>query len=245
MLDRRSAPMLSRQVLLSAIVAVSMACSDVAGAVERLGWEDLAPPMDQSGDPLQRLPQDLQVDFYDLMWARSLIADMKKAKKTHNSVRAVGRMAQGVTAELTATEAEARVNLVAAGIDIEALIAETEAYNETLEARNMTLVDELDGREVQIPGYVLPLEYAGTEITEFLLVPYVGACIHGPPPPPNQIVHVRIPDGFEDQGLFTPVWVVGRLSTGHSSQSLFFVDGVDEVAVGYSLDASDIEIYDE
>ena len=233
-----------RSFALSAILAVTVAFAGVAGASQRLGWEDLAPPFDGAGDPLYRLSDDIQADFYDLMWARSLLADMIRLKKTHSAVRAVGASAQYVKTELEATEAEARANLESAGVDIVALIAEAEAYDAQLEVYNATLVDALDGQDVEIPGYALPLEYSGTEISEFLLVPYVGACIHVPPPPANQIVYVRFPEGFESVGLFTPVLVAGRISAGRSSQSLSYIDGSADIAVGYSLDASAIEIYD-
>ena len=236
--------MFSRPFALSAVIAVLVAFAGVAGASERLGWKDLSPPFDGTADPLYRLADDVQADFYDLMWARSLIADMKTLKKTHSAIRAVGASAKNMKAELEATEAEARANLEAAGVDIAALIAEAEAYDEQLEVYNATLVDALDGRDVEIPGYALPLEYTGTEISEFLLVPYVGACIHVPPPPPNQIVYVRFAEGFESAGLFTPVLVAGRISAGRSSQSLSYMDGSADIAVGYSLDASAIEIYD-
>ena len=226
------------------IVALTMAFAGVAGASQRLGWEDLAPPFDGTTSPLYRLSDDIQADFYDLMWARGLLADMIKLKRTHSAVRAVGASARYVKTELEATEAEARANLEAAGVDIAALIAEAEAYDEQLAVHNATLVDALDGQDVEIPGYALPLEYTGTEISEFLLVPYVGACIHVPPPPANQIVYVRFEEGFESAGLFTPVVVAGRISTGRSSQSLSYVDGSADIAVGYSLDATAIEIYD-
>ena len=111
----------------------------------------------------------------------------------------MGASADYVKTELEATEAEARANLEAAGVDIAALIAEAEAYDAQLVVHNATLVDALDGQDVEIPGYALPLEYSGTEISEFLLVPYVGACIHVPPPPPNQIVYVRFADGIREQ----------------------------------------------
>ena len=210
---------------LALVLAISLA--GAAGAVERIGWQDLAPPIDASDDPLNGLSDDLRVDFLDVIWVRSL--------------EPTGAM----TEEFAAIGAEAEARLVAEGVDIEALIAEAVAYDKIVEARNATLVEGLDGREVQIPGYILPLEFDGTSITEFLLVPYVGACIHVPPPPPNQIVYVRVPDGFESEGLFVPVWVAGRITTGHSSQSLSYIDGVTDIAVGYTLDATDIEIYDD
>src|SRR5690606_18432104 len=51
---------------------------------------------------------------------------------------------------------------------------------------------KLNGVEVRIPGFMVPLEDTETRVTEFLLVPYFGACIHTPPPPPNQMVHVMM-----------------------------------------------------
>ncbi|MCW5966727.1 MAG: DUF3299 domain-containing protein, partial [Bryobacterales bacterium] len=53
----------------------------------------------------------------------------------------------------------------------------------------------LDKKLVRVPGFIVPLEDSATEATEFLLVPYQGACIHVPPPPPNQIVHVMMAKG--------------------------------------------------
>ena len=51
-----------------------------------------------------------------------------------------------------------------------------------------------------MPGYLLPLEFSGKLVSEFLLVPWVGACIHTPPPPPNQIVHVKTDKPIELAG---------------------------------------------
>ena len=49
----------------------------------------------------------------------------------------------------------------------------------------------LDGQNVAIAGFVVPLERTeDSALREFLLVPYFGACIHVPPPPQNQIIHV-------------------------------------------------------
>ncbi|MGB0423175.1 MAG: DUF4197 family protein, partial [Flavobacteriales bacterium] len=55
---------------------------------------------------------------------------------------------------------------------------------------------EFDGKLVRVPGYLVPLSYDGTGVTAALLVPYVGACIHVPPPPPNQLIYVTIEDAF-------------------------------------------------
>jgi uncharacterized protein len=73
-------------------------------------------------------------------------------------------------------------------------------------------VDDLDGLVVRMPGYILPLDYAQQGAArEFLLLPYHGACIHYPPPPPNQIVHLRSEEPVRFDALWEPVWVEGRM----------------------------------
>ncbi|MBT2302974.1 DUF3299 domain-containing protein [Variovorax paradoxus] len=71
---------------------------------------------------------------------------------------------------------------------------------------------EMNGVEVKIPGFIVPLEESKGEVTEFLLVPYFGACIHTPPPPANQILHVRPRQGAKFRAMDT-VWVTGKLQT--------------------------------
>lgn len=71
---------------------------------------------------------------------------------------------------------------------------------------------DLNGANVRLPGYVVPLEQTRGEVKEFLLVPYFGACIHSPPPPANQIVHVVL---AKPKPLRTmdAVWASGTLRT--------------------------------
>ncbi len=83
------------------------------------------------------------------------------------------------------------------------------------------VVAELDGRQVRLPGFVVPLELDASAITELLLVPYFGACIHVPPPPANQIVLVTTrPSRPYEGGLFDTVWVVGRMRVARFSGEL-------------------------
>lgn len=71
---------------------------------------------------------------------------------------------------------------------------------------------QLDGKVVSIPGFMVPLEDDLDQVTEFLLVPYAGACIHVPPPPPNQIVYVKMNSNSKVKVTFTdPIMVTGQL----------------------------------
>ncbi len=90
------------------------------------------------------------------------------------------------------------------------------------------VVADLDGLRVRIAGYAVPLDLEARRVTEFLLVPYVGACIHVPPPPANQIVHVVVPAGVEIPETFAPVAVTGRLAVQPAATRL--------AAVGYRID---------
>ena len=70
----------------------------------------------------------------------------------------------------------------------------------------------LNGKLVKIPGFIVPLEDYEEEGAEFLLVPYFGACVHTPPPPPNQMVYVRMQGGKKLKfGWWDPVWMEGTL----------------------------------
>ena len=95
--------------------------------------------------------------------------------------------------------------------------------------------DALDNAAVKLPGYVVPLEESKGELREFLLVPYFGACIHTPPPPANQIVHVVAAPPAKGFRAMDTVWVSGTLKTSRRGSSM----GTS----GYRLDASVVERY--
>ena len=99
------------------------------------------------------------------------------------------------------------------------------------------VVERLAGARVRIPGFVVPLETDGEQIREFLLVPYFGACVHVPPPPANQLIHVTpdkpVPAGWN----MLPVWVEGVMAVGR-------VDSEMGVA-GYQLRGIKVEEYEE
>lgn len=78
---------------------------------------------------------------------------------------------------------------------------------------NAPTVNALDGAAIRMAGYVVPLDEVDGALVEFLLVPYFGACIHSPPPPANQIVHVRMQHGISGFHAMDTVWVSGRMST--------------------------------
>lgn len=99
------------------------------------------------------------------------------------------------------------------------------------------VVPELDGQELRIAGYPVPLESNARGLyTSFFLVPYAGACIHVPPPPPNQIILVEYAPGVAIEDLYQPFWVRGTLMVDQTSNEL--------ADASYRFDADKVWIYD-
>ncbi len=107
-----------------------------------------------------------------------------------------------------------------------------------LQELGLKVLPELNGQLVRIPGYLVPLAAGDAgKATEFLLVPTVGACIHTPPPPANQMVYMKYAEGkaYSDKG-WEPFWVYGVLKA--SSQKTEYAEAL------YSIDVTRIEAYE-
>lgn len=94
---------------------------------------------------------------------------------------------------------------------------------------------DLDGQTVRIPGYITPVGFDDTRVTEFLLVPFLGACIHVPPPPANQIVYVTGAEDVSMDGMWEPIWVTGVLRANPVATVL--------ADVGYRIENPRVEPY--
>jgi hypothetical protein len=107
-----------------------------------------------------------------------------------------------------------------------------------VQAQNFNVNKSLEGATVRLPGFIVslePVKNEGTNLSEFLLVPYFGACIHVPPPPPNQIVYVHMtkPTGIES--IYDAYWITGKLHVQTKATRLG--------STAYELSAEKIEVY--
>lgn len=99
-------------------------------------------------------------------------------------------------------------------------------------------VPAMNGRDIRIGGYPVPLEAdARGNSTLFFLVPYPGACIHVPPPPPNQLILVRYPKGLKLADIYTPLWVTGKVQVEKISNDL--------ADAAYALNAQKVRVVQE
>ena len=116
-------------------------------------------------------------------------------------------------------------------------VAEGSAADAMVQIGTFNTVKELNGKTVRLPGYTVPFEYgAKAEVAEFLMVPYFGACIHAPPPPPNQTVFVSTDEPILLKDLAQAVWVEGILTTETQESEL--------ADAAYTLKLTHIEKYE-
>lgn len=119
--------------------------------------------------------------------------------------------------------------------ELQSLLPHDEAAMASRQPPSSGVRTDWNGRTVRLSGFIIPLDYNGTGVTAFMLVPYVGACIHVPPPPANQLVLVTTERPYESDGLFAPVTVKGMFGTASTSTQL--------AEVGYALSAYRISKY--
>ncbi len=216
-----------RKILAAVVIKTLTASSAVAEVARELTWDDLVPAATPIENPFTHLTRDQHDELIIIARAR---ADKR----------------QGFITEVDPDyedSIELTHKLKTEGIDVEALLIKAEEIGAEIERRNQATVGELEGQMIRMAGYALPLEFTEEGVKEFLLVPYIGACIHVPPPPPNQMVFVRLDQEFIAADLYTPVWITGRISVQAASRSLSYVDGQAQIATGYTLDGITVEPY--
>jgi len=108
-------------------------------------------------------------------------------------------------------------------------------YVKESQGENGLINIKLNGKRIKIAGYITPIAFDGENVTEFLFVPYRGACIHVPPPPANQIIYVKKAKGLKADEMWSPFWITGILDA--NSISTIVAD------VGYSIKEATVSPY--
>ena len=132
-------------------------------------------------------------------------------------------------------------DLIPPGVPYSEIIGEGEldevndTWNPIYDANGTKLNEALNRAYIKMPGFIIPLDIGAAGVTDFMLVPYVGACIHTPPPPANQLVMVSTTNPWPGDQLWDPVWVTGTMRTQLQSTNLG--------QTGYSISADEMEVY--
>ena len=116
-------------------------------------------------------------------------------------------------------------------------IVEGSAADAMIQIGTFNTVKELNETKVRIPGYTVPFEFgANAEVGEFLLVPYYGACLHAPPPPPNQTIFAMTDEPIKLRNLAQAVWIEGTIYTQTQESEL--------ADAAYTIQVDRVEIYE-
>ena len=102
---------------------------------------------------------------------------------------------------------------------------------------NAPINPQVLGQNVRLPGFMVPLEELPEGSKEFLLVPYFGACVHSPPPPANQIVHVVLDKPTKRIRLMDTLRVTGLMSATQTDSHMGMAS--------YRIDAKAVAPYRE
>lgn len=215
------------------VTSLAFALSPIAPALAQntITWEDLQSQSTDLYNPYDHLTTAQTYQLSDLYQLREWI-DATQPGPDSLERRELKRLENSLAAD---------------GIDADELLKEVEAAEAYWSAQSRTTNSDLVGGAIRIDGYVLPLGESqmqginqSRQMTEFLLVPYVGACIHVPAPPPNQMVYIQTAQAVENPGTFSPVRVEGELQAQDSSHKIFQIDGSRTVDVSYTMSLTSI-----
>lgn len=133
-------------------------------------------------------------------------------------------------------------DLLPVGVPYSEIIGEGEldevndTWNPIYDENATKLNESLDGSYIKMPGFIIPFDIGVKGVTEFMLVPYMGACIHMPPPPANQLVMVNAKTPWPSDDLWNPVWVIGMMRMQ--------LQTTDLGQTGYAIVADQMEVYE-
>jgi ABC-type nickel/cobalt efflux system permease component RcnA len=192
--------------------------------LQTVTWEDLQPSQNTTIErAYEQLPEAQLMEFAELVRRQD---DLKLHNRPEDKAEA-DRL---------------RDRLIRQGVDVDKLREQVDRARAHQWEQATQINPTIDDQLIKIMGYLLPIEQtASNQVSRFLLVPFVGACMHVPPPPPNQVIYVEPETPIDDPGLFAKVWLEGTIRQQPSSHVLFRVDGDQRVDVSYVLDLTAIE----
>lgn len=203
-------------ILVISFFVIAVVCK--AQDYKKLSWYDLAPKV-EFDDPFTKLSSEQLYNLSQVAKYREKVAANDKDSRIKKDPK-IDSLEQ---------------KLISENIEIDSLLSVRSKITELRRTRAESINEALDNTEISISGYLLPLNYIDEKITEFLLVPWVGACIHTPPPPKNQIVYLKSLEGFKVNSRFEAVTIKGLIRTKDKSSFLYLIDGSDNISSGYVI----------
>ena len=210
------------------VVAAMLAATQASAEPEAIGFSDLV-------DPLAIVFDDPYRDMGPHLLNELKILIQLDQKLSQND------LAEDERARLKALRSAAKDTLEINGQDIDALLAQRWDVARKRKNALMATNPALDKVEVTLSGYLIPAPQAADGTYYGYLVSQVGMCSHLPPPPPNELVRVRLKDDPQGQSLYVPVRVTGLLRVEPSDATIFILDGEARMFSGWTLYANTVD----
>ncbi len=195
-----------------------------AQGYQSIEWKDLEGKVEAYDDPFEKLSEDI---LYNL----SIVYEVQNMD------------ASQVDKDLQEEMAEAKQFLNKEKIDIKYYFEQAERIAKIREKESKQTNSTLDNKKIELNGFSLALGLKEGKIQEFLFVPYIGACIHSPAPPLNQILYVKSSKPVKVEDRYEPLTIKGTLQIKQNKNKLFLTDGEDIVQSGYVFLADEIKPY--
>jgi len=215
--------------LTSVFVAAMLVATHAQAEPESIEFSDLVDPLAVAfEDPYAAMGGDMLSELKVLVQLDEKLAgtDLEEETRTRLEARRIA----------------AREKLEANGQDVDALLAQRWDVAKKRRTALMATNPIFDGVEVTISGYIIPAPRAADGGGFGYLVPQVGMCSHLPPPPPNQLVRVRLRADQQVGSLYLPVRVSGLLRVEPSDETIFILDGESRMLSGWTLDADTVNL---
>lgn len=196
---------------------------------KEISFLDLQGPIESYEDPFNNLTED---QFYNL----SIYEEISETLKDDPS---------SVTKEIQKQADQAKAKLIEDKIDIEYMLEQSKRIAKIYEKSALSTNPLLANKKVEISGYMVVLELQGELVTEFLLVPTLGACSHKPIPAANQILLVKPEKPLEIGPLYQAVTIIGTLLLTTQQKGLYFVDGEKTIDMAYSMNSASVTSYNQ
>ena len=215
--------------LLIPCVAAVLAATQALAEPEAIEFSDLADPLAVAfEDPYAAMGVDMLSELKLLVQSDEKLAGTDLDEETRT--------------RLEARRAAAQEKLKANGQDVDVLLGQRWEIAKKRQTARMATNPIFDGAEVSLSGYIIPAPPAADGSAVGYLVPQVGMCSHLPPPPPNQLVLVRLRADQQVESLYTPVRVSGPLHVEPYDTTVFVLDGEVRMLSGWTLDAEIVEL---
>ncbi|WP_299476990.1 DUF3299 domain-containing protein [uncultured Roseibium sp.] len=171
----------------------------------------------------------------------------KVLETLRTAVRLEARLASGEVTEDTRPDIEKRATAArraveAAGYDVEALLSLRWVVADRRKTATLATNPDLDGAEVSLTGYLIPAGKNDDGFSTGYLVPQIGMCSHVPPPPPNQLVQLSLPELVQQKSLYVPVRVTGVLRNVASDTRIYILDGQSRMISRWSMKVAEVDI---